>query len=114
MTNKLAAIYIPQQFQSPFGPGGQQLGRLVRLLLQSSIVLAGVVVLFLLIFGGIKTISSAGNSDPQSAAQGKQAITWAIIGFIIIVFAYLIIRALELMLGYPFITSPFITGVGIP
>jgi hypothetical protein len=76
-----------------------QVGGLVSAFMSNAIVLAGIILLFLLFFGGFSYISGAGKSDPQRAAQGKAAITAAIIGFLLIFFSYWIIKAVELMFG---------------
>lgn len=88
--------------------GGFQgnVGDLVSLLLTGSLTVAGVIVLFLLVFSGLHIIMSAGNGDTKGAAQGKDALKWAIIGFILILFAFFIIRILEEMIGVRFFTFP--------
>lgn len=48
----------------------------------------------------------AGNDNPEQAAKGKKAVTSAVIGVIIIITAYLIIRIIEVMTGSNFITQP--------
>lgn len=78
---------------------------IVSLVLNIIFVVAGVTVLFLFLFGGFKTISAAGNSDPRSAAQGKEAISAAVVGFLIVFSSYWIVRLLEVMLGVDFITN---------
>ena len=40
-------------------------------------------------------IKGAGANDPQSSAQGKNAATAALVGFVIILSAYWIIRIIE-------------------
>jgi hypothetical protein len=67
--------------------------------LSNAIVIAGIILLFLLLFGGLSVIMGAGQSNPQKTAQGKSALTSAVIGFIIIFFAYWIIRAIEIITG---------------
>ena len=58
---------------------------------------AAIALLIYLILGGFQLMTSQG--DPK-AAQGAQAkITNAVIGFIIVIFAYVIIRLLGTVLG---------------
>ncbi|KKS78246.1 MAG: hypothetical protein UV74_C0001G0093 [Candidatus Woesebacteria bacterium GW2011_GWB1_43_14] len=102
MKNYLA-VKIGEEFKSPFGQT-KSLGDLASLIPQIGIVIAGIIVVLLLIFYGIKTIAGAGSNDPKSAAQGKQAMTMAITGFIIVVIAYWIIRIIELITGTSFLT----------
>ena len=103
MRDKIA-INIADSFQSPFGKTST-LGDLVGNLVGAAIAIAGVTMFFILLFGGFKIISSAGSDDPQGAAQGKQAVTAAIIGFIIVVLAYLIVQAIEIVTGVRIISG---------
>lgn len=76
------------------GAGGQPLGgvgSLVSLFINISFVIAGLILLFYFILGGIGMISSAGKSDPQKAEQAKKSITSALIGFIVIFTAYWVV-----------------------
>ena len=100
------AINIADEFGSPFGTT-LNLSDLVSIIVTGAITLAGIFVLFLFIFGGYSMIAGAGQNNPQKAAQGKQAITSAVIGFVIIFVAYWIIRLIEVIIGGPmFITQP--------
>src|SRR3989344_4537018 len=91
---KLSQINIGETFNSPWGrPFG--FGDLVSIILSNALFIAGIIMLFLLIGGGIMMIKGAGSNDPQSSAQGKQAATSALIGFIIIFSAYWILRIIE-------------------
>lgn len=96
--NKLA-INIGEYF---FG-GGHFLrslpgvGQLVSALTSNAMVIAGVIFLVLIIIAGFRFISAGG--DPGKIAQAWQVITYAIIGFVVVVASYLIIRVVEAMLG---------------
>jgi hypothetical protein len=103
----LAQVDIGGTFNSPFGQG-QTLGGLVSIILQAAIVIAGIILLFLFIFGGIGMIAGAGNNNPEQAAKGKQAVTSAVIGFIVVFAAYWVVRLIEVITGVPFVTSPTI------
>jgi len=98
------AFNIADKFQTPFTKV-EDIGGLISLVLQASFVLAGIIILFLLIFAGFSIIAGAGNDDPQTAAKGKQAATAAVIGFVIIFSAYWIIRIIETITGISFITG---------
>lgn len=78
------------------------LGDIISNLLPNIYLLAGVILFFLLIGGGLMFILSAGQENPEGASKGKQAITAALIGFLIIFASYWIIEIIE-----------HITGVGI-
>ena len=72
---------------------------LVNLIVKNALTIAGIILLFLLIFGGFSFIIGSGQSDPKKAAQGKQAITSALIGFAIVFVAYFIIQIIEIITG---------------
>lgn len=108
--NSFMAVDISSTYGTPWGVR-ETTGSLVSLVLNSGIALAGIIVLFTFIFSGIKIIGGAGNNDPKAAAQGKQALTYAIIGFIVVVTAYWIIRLIEVITGSTFLTSPLDNGL---
>ena len=72
---------------------------IINLIIGNSVIIAGIILVGLLIFGGITFIMSAGSGDSKKADQGKKTITVSIIGFIIVVFAYLIIKVIETFTG---------------
>jgi hypothetical protein len=101
----LAEVNIPEAFGSPLGQT-KGINDLVSLILKSSFVIAGIIVLFFFIIAGFQMISGAGEQNPEKSAKAKQAITGALTGFILIFVAYWIIRIIELITGVNFITSP--------
>ncbi len=103
-------VPIGTTFGSPFTAeaGGKNLGDLVSLGLQISFVLAGLLVLFFIVFAGFQIVAGAGQNNPEAAKKGKEAATAAVLGFVIIFVAYWIIRIIEVISGYNFITKPFI------
>lgn len=56
---------------------------------------AGIVVLFIII-GGFLYITSAG--DEKKAEQGKNTITYAVVGLVVILLAYTIAQTVQLIL----------------
>lgn len=99
---KLAQIDIDQAFGSRFGSfaaDSLSLADLVSSILTLAFALAGLFVLFMLIFAGYSLIASAGKNDPQQAAKGKQAATWAVVGFIVVFVAYWIVKLIENIAG---------------
>ena len=98
------AVGIGQNFDSPIGDT-VGLADLVSILLSNAVVIAGVMLLFLALFGGFSMIAGAGQSDPQSVARGQKALTAAVAGFVIVFTAYWIIQIVELITGLN-ITSP--------
>jgi hypothetical protein len=75
------------------------LGTLVNIIVRNAFVVAGVVALFLLIFGGFNFIMSAGSGDSKGMEKGKQAITGAIIGLILIVLSVSIVTLIGTLTG---------------
>lgn len=75
----------------------------LNLLLPNIMVFAGIILFLLLVFGGFTIIASAGN--PKGTEQGKQAITGAIIGFLVIFAAYWIIQIIQVITGVQIFNS---------
>jgi hypothetical protein len=73
-------------------------------ILTASISIAGIILLFILIGGGIAMIRGAGKSDPKAMEQGKQAATSALIGFIVVFSAYWIVKLIESITGLSLIS----------
>ena len=78
------------------------LGDIISNVLPNIYMLAGVILFFLLVGGGLMFIVSTGQENPEGASKGTQAITAALIGFLIIFASYWIIQIIE-----------YVTGVGI-
>lgn len=73
---------------------------IISLILKNSLTIAGVILLGLLIFGGVKFIMSAGSNDSKKAAEAKTIITNAIIGFIVVFAAYFIVQIIGVITGF--------------
>lgn len=96
---------INAMFKSPFGEI-TSVGKFVTLFLNISFVVAGLILLFFFILGGIGMISSAGQSDPQKAEQAKKTVTSALIGFIIVFASYWIVQLIGQITGFNNILGP--------
>ena len=79
-------------------------GALVNVIIRNAYVLAGIITLLLLVFGGFTFIIGAGSGDTKKLEQGKQAITGAVIGLIIVVTSYWIVQIVGLVTGVPLLT----------
>lgn len=90
-------------FETTYGNNG--VGVLVSVILKNSLVIASLILLALLIFGGISFIMNAGNGDAKKAQQGKSAITNALIGFAIVLFAYSLIQIIQVITGVEILNS---------
>lgn len=81
------------------------IGTIINLILRNSLTIAGVILLGLLIFGGVKFIMSAGSNDAKKTAEAKTIITDAIIGFAVVFCAYFIVQIIQLITGVPILNS---------
>ena len=77
----------------------ESVGSIVTLFVNLAFVLAGLILLFFFILGGIGLIGSAGDSDPQKTEQAKKTLTSAIIGFIIVFASYWIVKLIGSLIG---------------
>jgi len=75
------------------------LSQIISPLLKNSLTLAGIIFIALILIGGIGMIAGAGSGDQKKAEQSKKTITSAVIGFIVVFAAYLIIQAIETFTG---------------
>jgi hypothetical protein len=66
-------------------------------------VLAGIILLAYLVFGGFMYITAAGNNEQMQ--KGQQALTNAIIGFLIIFASYWIIQIIQVITGIPILNA---------
>lgn len=83
--------------QGPLDPQIKDVGSLVSRVLSFILPLAGVVLLFVFIWGGYDFMMSQGNPERIKSAQAK--ITSGIIGFFILVTAYLVVRVIATIFG---------------
>jgi TRAP-type C4-dicarboxylate transport system permease small subunit len=98
--NKLLAQTVNfggTEIKGPLDPKIQKLGDLVSIILSFIIPLSGVILLFVLIWGGYDYMMSQGNPEKIKSAQGK--ITTGIIGFFLLIGSYLIVRLITGFFG---------------
>ncbi|HJY98423.1 MAG TPA: hypothetical protein VJ227_01775 [Patescibacteria group bacterium] len=91
---------INRYFLSPFSELSS-VGDFVSLFVNIAFVVAGLIILFFFIVGGIGIISSAGESDPQKMEQAKKTLTSAVIGFIVVFTSYWIVKLIGSLIGMP-------------
>ena len=97
---------IPQLF---FGsnPKFENIGTLVSSLLPNLLVGAGVIFFFLILGGGFMIIKNAGgDANAQDTAKAKNAVTFAVIGFLLVISAYFILQIVGVITGINFINPP--------
>jgi hypothetical protein len=74
------------------------IGSLVSVIVKNAFMLAGVIAFVLLVIGGFGMIAGAGG-DSKSLEKGKQAVTGAVIGLIVIIGSFWIIQIIEVLTG---------------
>lgn len=79
--------------------GYGSIGEFISAVLPNIYVVAGVILFFLMIGGGIMFIKSAGSGDEEKVKKSKSAITAALVGFLIIFLSYWIIQLIEILTG---------------
>lgn len=77
--------------------GTLTVGGIFSALLPYIYVIAGLILLFMLIMGGLGLMTAAGDPKKVEASQGR--ITMALVGFLIIFISYFIVQLVEVMLG---------------
>jgi len=77
---------------------------IINTLIPIIFILAGIILLFILVFGGFTIFLSAGN--PEKIKKGTGMITSALIGFLIIFAAYWIIELLQITFGINILGTP--------
>src|SRR3990167_4688857 len=80
----------------------------IRAMIRFILIVAFVLAFIFLIIGGIRWITAGGDEKGVAGARGM--ITGALIGLVIVLVAYAIIRLVETFFGFPIISS----GVTIP
>lgn len=90
---KLEVTYPTIPFATPPASTHTPLSIFLKYIYNLSILLAGFLTLVLMIWGGIRYIFSAGN--PSWMAEAKEQIQQALIGFLIIFSAYLILNTIN-------------------
>lgn len=96
-------IEIPiQDFGNPRWQFGD-LGQLMTILLQATIIIAGLGTFIFLILGGIQFLTSGGEKVQVEAARNR--ITYAIIGLVIITGAYVLTRIIETVFGISIVSG---------
>lgn len=99
---KILAVDLKDYAPSAFTSWGQ----LTTVIVGNAFVLAGLISFVLLVFGGFKVIISAGSGDSKSLEQGKQTITYAVIGLILVVASYWIVQLIGDLTGVNLLNVP--------
>jgi len=76
---------------------------LLNNLIPNIYVAAGIVIFFMILFGGYTII--VGGSDTHKLDEGKKTITSAIIGLVVLFASYWIIQLIQVITGVPILNS---------
>lgn len=96
-------------FNSPFSPGkSTTLANVLGIVLNGGLAIAGIALLIIIIGAGIAIINGAGKGKSDDVSKASKIATTAIIGFLIVFGAYLIVQFLGKFLGggVDLITNP--------
>jgi len=74
-------------------PNDQRVSDLILRVINIALAVAGLVAVLFLIIGGFRYITSAGNEE--TAEQAKKIITNAIIGIVVIILSFVIVRVIS-------------------
>lgn len=66
-------------------------------LIQALVMLAGLGLFIMLLIGGFKYLTSGG--DAKKMESGRSTIMWAVIGLVVMISSYAIIRVIEMFTG---------------
>jgi hypothetical protein len=86
-----------QEFTGPL-EGIDSIASVINIVLPFIYALAGLLLFLYLAWGGYDFLMSQGS--PEKVKSGQAKITAAIIGFILLVLSYLIVKVLSLVLGF--------------
>jgi hypothetical protein len=95
----LAANFGATLFNNPshFLTKPTGVGILVSLFLKNSLVIAGILLIFFIVFAGIQLVGAGGN--PQKVQAATKLLTYGVAGFLLVFASYFIIGIIETMTG---------------
>lgn len=105
----LSQVNIQTQFfrYNPGHTGFTDIGSITSIILPNVIVFSGILLFLLLIYAGYLLIVLGGqNNPPAIVAKSKHMITYAFLGFLLVVSAYFILQIINIVTGVNFIDSP--------
>lgn len=109
----LAQVNIPDSFLGNVGPGtvrnlaGDTPNIFISRILPNIIMFAGVIFFFMILAGGWGVLSGAGkDQSAQDKAKAAAALTYGVIGFIIVISSYFILQIIGTIIGINFLNPP--------
>lgn len=92
-----AQVDIVDEFNPPFS----SIAELINRLLPNVLLFAGIISFLLFLGAGFMLIQGATEGEAEKTAKGKQAATYAMIGFVIIFASFWIIKLVSKVTGIP-------------
>jgi hypothetical protein len=86
-----------QTITGPLDPSIDSLGKIITQVLSFLMPIAGIILLFVLISGGYDYMLSQGN--PEKIKSGQRKITTGIIGFVLLIISFLVVRLIAKIFG---------------
>lgn len=71
--------------------------------IRATLIFAGVIAVFFIVFSGIKLITSGG--DPKQVEGARKTLMWAVIGLIIVLISFFIVNFIAQVTGAHCITT---------
>ena len=105
---KVHAVDINQVFLlggKPIESVFPDIGVIITVIAQNMIVIASILLFLILAGGGVMYILSSGGGDQEGMEKGKNALTGALVGYIIVFGAFWLIKIVEFVFGVKIINS---------
>lgn len=103
MNSLLAVVDIGQQTSlgngQSLGSVYPNIGVLIGVILRNSLVVIGIILLCILLYGGFLFIINAGTQDSKKMAQAKTILTDAVIGLVVVLMAFAIVQLIQTITG---------------
>ncbi|MDD3679241.1 MAG: hypothetical protein PHX72_00040 [Candidatus Shapirobacteria bacterium] len=77
----------------------RSIGGLISTVLPNVYLLAGLILLFFLIFGGLAVILGAGKGNQEQVEKGKKVLTGTLIGFLVVFASFWVVQILGIITG---------------
>lgn len=91
---------------TPIGPF-TKLADLINLVIPNLMIIAGLVFLIFALMAGFSIIRGAGSADAQKLEQGKKALTFGILGLVLIFSSFFIVGLIEMLTGIKILKPEF-------
>jgi hypothetical protein len=102
LVNQVLAVELSSVYTPAAGLGSSPtLSTLVNPIIANVLTISGIASFLVIIFAGFSFITA--NGDKAKTTQASQALTYGIIGLVVVVAAFLITRIIGAILGFKFL-----------